>query len=58
MIKGNLPTSQDIDYKSIIKNFYMNYDEKVTKVCSERGKLNLELKKYLKDKGDILNSNL
>lgn len=54
MIKGNLPTSQDIDYKSIIKNFYMNYDEKVTKVCSERGKLNLELKKYLKDKGDIL----
>ena len=54
MIKGNLQTSQDIDYKSIIKNFYMNYDEKVTKVCSERGKLNLELKKYLKDKGDIL----
>lgn len=54
MIKYNLPTSQDIDYKSIIKNFYINYDEKVTKVCSERGKLNLELKKYLKDKGDIL----
>ena len=52
--KSNLFTSNDIDYKGIINTLYKDNDEKVNQICSERGKLNLELKKFLKDKGDIL----
>ena len=54
MFEKGLVISDKIDYKSVINYLYKNYDEKVNSICSERGKLNLDLKNYLKEKGDIL----
>ena len=52
--KNNLFISDGIDYKSIINNLYKENDDKINQICSERGKVNIELKKFLKEKGDIL----
>ena len=54
--KLNLNENEDIlvTYKKIIENIYKYNEIKINSICSEKGKLNIEMKKYLYEKGNEL----
>ena len=42
------------DYEEVVKLSFKENEEKINSLCSDRGNINLNLKKFLKEKGHIL----